>query len=162
MTLGVRLWFGLMTLLCAFITAVGLAPQVTGLWWPLAGLWAAAAWSSTGLSVWCAGCLTLLGLLTDYITGAPIGAWPLALLVAYGAGLVAWGLGSSLPAWAPDLLALAAALTAATFALMFASDVAGREAFWLDGILYDLLLTAGLYPLVRSILNPMRPRDFRR
>lgn len=186
MPIQLRIWFAILTLVCALISAVGMAPQTSGWWWPLPGLWAAAAWGALGLSVWCAGCLTLLGVLTDYLTGAPIGAWPLSLLAAYGASLLIWGVAAplvltemdasrrrraapgvwgliaSLPVLLVEAAALGVVLVASALTLAAASNLAGLETFWFDGVLYDLFATALLYPAARRVLTPQNARAYRR
>ncbi|MDZ4762143.1 MAG: hypothetical protein SGJ21_13845 [Alphaproteobacteria bacterium] len=157
-----RLWIVVQTALAWYITAFGLQPGLGGLWWPVAGLWAAVAWASFGLSVWAAGSLIVLGVLIDFMTEAPIGAWPLALLSAYGVALVAWDRSPPMPMIAAELVAVFGGMVAAGLALAAAGSVAGQTGFSRDGLLYDFLLTAALYPAVRFILIPASIRGARR
>lgn len=154
MSVLLRLWIVFLTALCAFITAFGMQPGFGGLWWPVAGLWAAAVLAPFGLSVWAAACLIVLGVLMDFMSEAPIGAWPLALLAAYGVALVAWDRSPPIPVWGAELVAVLGGLVAAGAALGLAGSVSGHVGFSRGAFTSDFLLTAALYPVVRFLLIP--------
>lgn len=162
MSLPWRLWLVLLTAGAAWLTAAGMQPGSGAMWWPIAGLWMAAAWAAFGLSVWAAGCLAVLGFLMDYMSEAPLGAWPLALLSAYGVALVAWDRTPPMPVIGAEVIAVAGGLVACWLALAAAGGISGHPAFARGGIVYDFLLTALLYPLIRFILIPASVRGARR
>jgi hypothetical protein len=162
LTLPWRLWLLILTAAAALSTAAGMQPGSGGSWWPIAGLWLAAAWASVGLSVWAAGCLTVLGLLMDFMSEAPIGAWPLALLSAYGVALVAWDRSPPVPVIAVEVVSVVGGIIVCWLALAAAGGIAGNPASARSGILTNFLLTALLYPLVRFILIPGSVRGARR
>lgn len=153
-----RLWIVWMTLLSAAVSVVSLQPSLAGTAWPVAGLWAAAAWAAVGLSVWAAGSLVLLGLFIDYVTDAPIGAWPFAFLCAYGVALVAWARVPPLPVIAAECVAVIGGLIAAALSLGIAGDIAGRSGFAPAGFMPDFIATALLYPLARFVYIPASVR----
>ena len=162
MTLPWRLWLLILTAAAALSTAAGMQPGSGGAWWPIAGLWLAAAWASVGLSVWAAGCLMVLGLLMDFMSEAPIGAWPLALLSAYGVALVAWDRSPPVPVIAVEVVSVVGGIIVCWLALAAAGGISGHPASARSGILYDFLFTALLYPLARFILIPGSVRGARR
>ncbi len=149
-----RIWIVWMALVSAAISVISLQPSLSTTAWPVAALWAAAAWASFGLSVWAAGALVLLGVFADFVTEAPLGAWPLALLCAYGVALVAWARVPPLPVVAAEAIAVIGGLIAAALALGLAGDIAGRSGFARGGFLADFLATALLYPLARFLYIP--------
>lgn len=162
MTFPWRLWVLLITLLCAFITAFGMQAGLVKTWWPVAGLWAAACWASFGLSVWAAGCLLVLGVLMDFMTESPIGAWSLALLSAYGVALVAWDRQPPVPVFIAEAVAVLGGMVAAALALMAAGGIAGYPGLSRAGFLPDFFVTILLYPVVRFVLIPGSIRGARR
>ncbi|MBI1359945.1 MAG: hypothetical protein GC155_06625 [Alphaproteobacteria bacterium] len=162
MTFPWRLWQLVLTAFAAFTTAAGMQPGWGGAWWPIAGLWLAASWASVGLSVWAAGCLLLLGLLMDFMSEAPIGAWPLALLCAYGVGLVAWDRSPPVPVIGAELVSVGGGIIACWLALAAAGGISGEPAFARTGVVYDFLITALLYPVARFVLIPASVRGARR
>jgi hypothetical protein len=162
MTWPWRVWVLLLTLLAAFTTAFGMQPGMGHMWWPIAGLWLTAGLASFGLSVWVAICLILLGVFMDFAGEAPIGAWPLALLSAYGVALVAWDRQPPVPVFMAEIVAVLGGLIAAGIALGLASMIARAEGFSRAGFLSDFLLTAALYPLVRFVIIPASIRVTRR
>jgi hypothetical protein len=153
-------------LLLAGLAFLKVNPAFSGWWWPVGGLWAAAAWAAIGLSLWSALWLVALGLVGDVLTEAPLGAWPLAFLAAYGAGLAAWRLFAPEDADRAQLnqrlaaegvaLVLGGALAVAALAL--AGGVSGRSGFASDAVIDDILLTAALYPIARFFLIPSQWR----
>jgi hypothetical protein len=164
MTFPWRVWVLLLTAAATYLTAFGLQAGMAGMWWPVAGLWLAATFASVGLSVWVAICLITLGIITDLMTEAPIGAWPLALLAAYSVALVAWDRQATtgLPIMMTEAVALLGGLVAAALALGAAGSIAGQPGFARDGLVYDFVVTAALYPLVRFVLIPASVRGARR
>jgi hypothetical protein len=157
-----RLWIVIMTVAAALVTGFGLRPGMTGQWWPVAGLWAAAVWASYGLSVWSAVALMLLGVMMDYMTEGPIGAWPLALLSAYGVGLVAWDRAPPIAGFIAEGITVIGGMIAAGLALWIAGSISGQAGFWRDGFFYDFLLTALLYPAARFAFVVADPKEQRR
>ncbi len=164
MTWPWRVWVVAMTLLAGLITTFGMQPGMSGLWWPVAGIWLATGLASFGLSVWGAINLVALGVFMDYTGEAPIGAWPLALLSAYGVALVAWDrhATSGVPVLVAEIVAVAGGLIAAAIALGAASGIAGLPGFSRAGFMTDFLMTAALYPLVRFVIVPASIRVARR
>lgn len=158
-----RIWIAIGAVLAFLFSTLGALPQMQALpfpltgFWPIAGLWAALAWSGLGMSVWAALCLVCVGVGQDFLHDAPLGAWPLALLGAYGVGLVAPRLtqvGVSLVA--AETLALVGGILAAALLLAMAGDIAGGAdvidfQFW-----GDLVLTGGLYFVVQPLFAPRR------
>lgn len=155
-----RLWIGVATLFAGWFTSFGYSPGMPS-WWPIAGLWAAAAWASYGLSVWVAGCLLLLGLFTDFMSEAPVGSWALAFLSAYGVALLAWDRAPPLAGFIAEIIAVVGGMIAAGFALALAGAVSGSVGFWRDGFFYDFLLTALLYPAARFVLTVAHEKEVR-
>ena len=98
----------------------------------------------------------------DFMSDAPLGAWPLALLCAYGVALVAWDRSPPVPVIAVEIVSVAGGVVACWLALAAAGGISGHPASSRFGILYDFLLTALLYPLVRFILIPGSVRGARR
>ena len=162
MTWPWRVWVLLLTLLAAFITVFGMQVGMADMWWPIAGFWLAAGLASFGLSVWVAICLILLGVFMDFTGEAPLGAWPLALLSAYGVALVAWDRQPPVPVFMAEIVAVAGGLIAAGMALGIASGLAGVQGFSRAGFMSDFLLTAALYPLARFVIIPASIRVARR
>jgi hypothetical protein len=149
-----RLWVLLITLLCAAISAFGLQPGYGGMPWPVAALWAAAAFAAFGLSVWVAFCLIVLGVLMDFMTEAPIGAWPLAILSAYGVALVAWDRQPPVSVWAAEAISVIGGMIAAAVALWAAGAIARHVGFSRAGFMGDFIVTAITYLVVRFVLLP--------
>jgi hypothetical protein len=162
MTPSWRLWVIFHVLVAAAITVLGMQPQWTGVWWPVAGLWLAVTWASFGLSVWAATWLLVLGVMMDLMTEAPLGAWPLALVSAYGVALVVWDRQPPISVLAAEMVSGVAGLVAAALALGAASGIAGQAGFSRSALMGDFLMTALLYPLVRFILIPKSIRAARR
>lgn len=162
MNVLLRMWVVLLIAMCGLLWTFGLQPSMSGMWWPVAGLWAAAALAPYGLSVWVAGWLIVLGVVMDFMSEAPIGAWPLALLAAYGVALVAWDRQPPVPVPVVEAVAVIGGLLTAGLALGAASGVSGHAGFSRAGILGDFILTAALYPVVRFVLIPASIRTARR
>jgi hypothetical protein len=164
MTWPWRVWVLLMMLLGAAVTVFGMQRGMGAAWWPVAGLWLAAGLASFGLSIWVAICLVLLGVFLDFAGEAPIGAWPLALLFAYGVALVAWDrqATSGLPVFMAEIIAVVGGLIAAGVALNIASGVAGHAGFAGDRFMADFLMTGLLYPLARFGIVPASIRKAKR
>ncbi len=162
MTWPWRVWVLLLTLLAGFTTAFGMQKGMADVWWPIAGFWLAAGLASFGLSVWVAICLILLGVYMDFLGEAPVGAWPLALLCAYGVALIAWDRQPPVPVVAAESVAVLGGLIAAGVALGLAGGVAGVPGFSRAGFMTDFLMTAALYPLVRFVIVPAGIRGAKR
>lgn len=162
MSLPWRIWVLLLTLVSCFVSVFGMQPLLGDYWWPVAGLWLAAGLASYGLSVWAAVCLLFNGVVLDLMTDAPIGAWPLAFLLAYGVGVVAWDRHPPVSRFVVEFFAVVGGLIAASGALGLAAGVAGYEGFSRAGFFTDFLITAALYPVVRYLLVPSDLREARR
>lgn len=158
MNAQLRLWVVFLAVLCALVTGFGMQPGFGSLPWPIAGLWAAAVLAPYGLSVWSAGWLLLVGIAMDYMTEAPLGAWPLALISAYGVALVAWDRSPPLPVWGAEAVSVLGGMIAAIVALGLAGAVSGHAGFSRANLMSDFLATALLYLPVRFLLIP---RDIR-
>ncbi len=162
MNLPWRLWvFGLM-LLAILFAGFGALPKLGGDWWPVAGIWLAATLAAYGLSVWTAMCLLTLGLATDLMTDAPLGAWPLAFLMAYVVAAIAWEQYPPLNRYIVEGLALVGGMVAVAIALGLAAGLAGYTGFSRTGLLTDFAATFLLYPVVRLFLLPKEVREVRR
>lgn len=139
---------------------VGLIPQIqtlpfplTGVW-PIAGLWAAIAWSGKSMSVFAAITLIIVGIFQDYLYEAPIGAWPLAFLGAYGVGLIGHQIMRVMSAsLSMHVLTTAASLVAALIALAIAGDIAGGAHVVEQTLVANLVATGGLYFLMTPIFR---------
>jgi len=164
MTWPWRVWVLLWAMIAGFVTAFGTQPGMGGAWWPIAGLWLAAGFASFGLSIWVAICLTVLGMFMDFLGEAPIGAWPVALLSAYGVALVAWDrqATSGVSIAVAEVIAVVGGLIAAGVMLGVAASVAGHPGFSRSAFMTDFFLTAALYPLVRYLIVPASIREARR
>ena len=164
MTWPWRVWVIMMTLIAGMITAFGMQPGMASIWWPVAGMWLAAGFASFGLSVWVALNLVVLGVFMDYMGEAPLGAWPLALLCAYGVALVAWDrhATSGVPVLVSEVVAVSGGLIAAAIALGMAAGIAGLPGFSRAGFMTDFLMTALSYPFVRFVIVPASIRVARR
>jgi hypothetical protein len=161
-TLPWRLWVLLLTVLAGLTSAFGMQAGMAGAWWPIAGLWLAAGLASFGLSVWVAICLMLLGIAMDFMGEAPIGAWSLALLAAYGVALVAWDRQPPIPVVGAEIIAMIGGFIAASVALGIAGSIAGHAGFARGSLMADFFMTALLYPLVRFVIVPASIRVARR
>lgn len=157
-----RIWVLFLTGLAILVTAFGMQPALGGYWWPVAGLWLAAGFAPYGLSIWAAICLLLNGVVVDLMTDAPIGAWPLAFLLAYGVGVFAWDRHPPVSRIVVEFFAVVGGLIAAALALGLAAGVAGYEGFSRAGFMTDFVITAALYPIVRYLLIPSDLRGARR
>jgi len=157
-----RIWVLVLVVIAGLTTAFGMRAGMVAMWWPISGLWLAAGLAAFGLSVWVAGCLTLLGLVMDYMGEAPIGSWPLALLSAYGVALVAWDRQPPIPVAFAEAIAVGGGLVAASIALGVAASIAGEPGFARGALTGDFIMTALLYPLVRFVILPASIRVARR
>jgi hypothetical protein len=157
-----RIWVFLLTALAAFVTAFGMKVGMASAWWPITGLWLAAGLASFGLSVWVAGCLMLLGIVMDFMGEAPIGAWPLALLCAYGVALIAWDRQPPIPVVGAEIIAVGGGFVVVSIALGIAGSIAGHPGFSRSALMGDFIMTALLYPLARFIIIPASIRVARR
>lgn len=157
-----RIWVIFLSVLAILVTAFGMQPALENVWWPVAGLWLAAGLASYGLSVWAAICLMMTGVVLDLMTDAPIGAWPLAFLLAYGVGVFAWDRHPPVSRLVVETAAVIGGLLVAAAALGLAAGIAGYEGFARAGFLTDFLMTALLYPIVRYLLVPSDLRESRR
>lgn len=162
MTTAWRLWVLILVVLAALATAFGMRVGLGAVWWPIAGLWLAAGLAAFGLSVWVAGCLIMLGIVTDYMGEAPIGSWPLALLCAYGVALIAWDRQPPISVVGAEAIALIGGFIAASLALGVAGSIAGHPGFARGALTGDFIMTAILYPLVRFVILPASIRVARR
>jgi hypothetical protein len=157
-----RLWVLVLVVLAGLTTAFGMKAGMVAVWWPIAGLWLATGLASFGLSVWVAGCLLMLGLSMDFMHDAPIGAWPLAFLSAYGVALVAWDRQPPIPVVFAEAIALIGGFIAASIALGVAASIAGEPGFSRGALTGDFIMTALLWPLVRFVVLPASIRVARR
>jgi hypothetical protein len=157
-----RIWVLVLVVLAGLVTAFGMRAGMVSFWWPIPGLWLAAGLAAFGLSVWVAGCLTMLGLVMDYMGEAPIGAWPLALLAAYGVAVIAWDRQPPIPVVFAESIAVVGGFIAVSIALGIAAGVAGETGFARGALTGDFIMTALLYPLVRFVILPASIRVARR
>lgn len=157
-----RIWVLLFAGAAILLTAVGMQPRFAGAWWPISGLWLAVGFASFGLSVWVGATLLALGVVMDLMTEAPLGAWSLALLSAYGVALVAWDRQPPISVYAAETIAVIGGMIAASLALSAAGGIAGFPGLDRSGLLADFIITAMLYPAVRFILIPRSIRAARR
>lgn len=157
-----RIWVLLLVIVAGLTTAFGMHVGMVTMWWPIAGLWLAAGLASFGLSVWVAGCLIMLGLAMDYMGEAPLGAWPLALLCAYGVALVAWDRQPPIPVVGAEVIAVGGGFVAALIALGIAGSIAGHPGFARGALTGDFIMTALLYPIARFVILPASIRVARR
>jgi hypothetical protein len=162
MTLPWRVWVLALACLAALWTAFGMRTGMYAVMWPIAGLWLAAFFAPFGLSVWAAAVLTLLGLSMDLMTEAPVGAWALALLSAYGVGLVAWDRQPPLSVPAAEAVTVIAGMVAVYVTLAAAGGISGQTGFSLRALLPDFFVTALLYPVLRFVFLPVTIREGRR
>ena len=153
-----RIFIG--SILVLFVSTLGPALRtvnwpypLTGLW-PVAGLWADIAWSGGYMSVRAALALVFLGLYQDFLHEAPLGAWPLAFLSAYAAGMSAHKL---LPARNDYMTAVVFALiigfVGAFIGLVVARGVSDSPAVLSRDLISDMVLTGMLYFLARPLLS---------
>ncbi len=162
MTAAWRIWVLLLVIVAGLTTAMGMTAGFGGLWWPIAGLWLAAGLACFGLSVWVAGLLIMLGVAMDLLGEAPIGAWPLALLAAYGVALVAWDRQPPIPVLLAEAIAVLGGFIAAVIALGVAGSIAGHAGFARHALNGDFIVTALLWPLIRLAILPASIRVARR
>lgn len=162
MTAAWRIWVLLLVILAGLTTAIGMTAGYGGIWWPVAGLWLAAGLACFGLSVWVAALLIMLGVAMDLLGEAPVGAWPLALLSAYGVALVAWDRQPPIPVVAAEAIAVIGGLFAAAIALSVAASIAGHPGFARDALNGDFIMTVVLWPLMRLVILPASIRVARR
>lgn len=162
MTTAWRLWVLVLVVLAGLTTAFGMRAGMVAVWWPIAGLWLAAGLASFGLSVWVAGCLLMLGLSMDFMGDAPIGAWPLALIAAYGVALVAWDRQPPIPVVGAEAISVLGGFIVASIALGIAGSIAAHPGFARSALTGDFIMTAILWPLVRYVILPGSIRSARR
>lgn len=162
MTAAWRIWVLLLVILAGLTTAFGMTAGFGGLWWPIAGLWLAAGLACFGLSVWVAGLLIMLGVAMDLAGEAPVGAWPLALLSAYGVALVAWDRQPPIPVMIAEGVAVFGGFIAASISLGVAGSIAGHPGFARNALTGDFIMTAMLWPLARFVILPASIRVARR
>ncbi len=154
MSLPWRIWVVMIAALCIALTGIGMGTGMPLDLWPVAGLWMAAGFASVGLSVWIGSWLIVVGVAMDLMTEAPVGAWPLALICAYGVALAGWSRSPPMPVWVAEVIAVAGGMVVAALALGVAGGVSGHSGFSRSAFLYDFLVTALLYPAVRFVLVP--------
>lgn len=162
MTVAWRLWVLALTVIAAMVTVYGMHAGMSGAWWPVAALWLTTAFASFGLSIWVAGNLILLGLVMDYMGEAPIGAWPLALLAAYGVALIAWDRQPPIRVISAEIISLVGGFIVVSLALAVAGSIAGHPGFARNALTGDFIMTALLYPVVRFLILPASIRVARR
>ena len=152
-----RIWVLLLVVLAGLTTAFGMHAGMVTLWWPIAGLWLAAGLAAFGLSVWVAGCLIMLGIAMDYMGEAPLGAWPLALLCAYGVALIAWDRQPPIPVVGAEAIAVIGGFIAASLSLRFDASSAGDPRLTRGHLTGDVLLNALLLSNLPFGILPARP-----
>ncbi len=149
------------TLVALTVSTLGMSPVIqllpwpaTGLW-PIAGAWAAAAWSSRGVSLRAIFAIAGIGLYQDFLHDAPLGAWSLALLSLYGVGLVAHRVFNSVAdRFIAEFVTIIVGLVVCAVMLAAAGDIAGGASVLYASLWADLSLTGGLYLLVRPLFEP--------
>jgi hypothetical protein len=154
MSLPWRIWVVFVALGCIVLTGLGMGAAVPFGLWPVAGLWMAAGFASVGLSVWVAAWLIVVGVAMDLMSEAPVGAWPLALICAYGVALMGWSRTPPMPIWIAEAIAVLGGLVVAALALGVAGGVAGHQGFSRGAFMYDFMLTAVMYLGARLVLVP--------
>lgn len=162
MTTAWRLWVLVLVILAGLTAAFGMRAGMVTVWWPIAGLWLTAGLAAFGLSVWVAGCLLALGVAMDLMGDAPVGAWPLALLAAYGVALVAWDRQPPIPVVGAEAISVIGGILAAGIALNVAASIAGEPGFARGALTGDFIITAMLWPLIRFVILPASIRVARR
>jgi hypothetical protein len=162
MTLPWRVWVLALAVVAAMSTAFGMRPGMYAQMWPIAGLWLTAFVAPFGLSVWAAAVLTALGLAMDLMTEAPVGAWALALLSAYGVGLIAWDRQPPLSVPTVEAITVIGGAVAIYVALTAAGGIAGQTGFSAAALIPDFFITALLYPALRFVFLPVSIREGRR
>lgn len=106
------------------------------------------------MSVFAAISLTIVGFFQDYLYEAPLGAWPLAFLAAYGVGLIGHQVMRVMSAsLSMHLLTTAACTIAALFTLAIAGDIAGGSHVIEQNLIANLIASGGLYFLVAPIFR---------
>ena len=162
-----RLFLG--SLFCIWVTAQG-ASMPTALFpfpftnaWPIAGLWAAVAWSGSERSMRSVLALAGLGLFQDFINEAPLGAWVICFLFCNLAGLAVHRVfranNDRMMAYS---LALLVGLCVGLFALLVASTAAGGIPIDLRLAAVDFAITAALYFMVRPLFYVSRSLETER
>ncbi|MEZ5937819.1 MAG: hypothetical protein R3C52_06320 [Hyphomonadaceae bacterium] len=156
-----RAWVVVLIVGAVVVSGFGMGVGKSNDPWPIAGLWVAALLAPYGLSVWVAICLTVLGVSMDFMTEAPLGAWPLALLAAYGVALLAWEQYPPYPLWLMETIAVIGGMVAAGIALATAASISENSGFAWGPLLQDFAMTGVLYIALRFFLLPASVREQR-
>jgi len=144
--------------LLSFLLSVPLTVAGFGLPEPVLAVGLAFAWASIRPSVAAPVVLLLLGLFLDLLWGAPLGLWPLSLLLTYGAVAGARPLMAGqgyVATWAWYLAAVAVALGSAY--LFTTMDARVRPHIW--AVLSQALVTGLLYPVVARLVDQFEDVD---
>ncbi|ACT58185.1 hypothetical protein [Hirschia baltica] len=123
--------------------------------WPIAVLLYALSTVRLGMSIWAAVLIVFVGLFQDFICEAPLGAWALAGLCGYGAGLVARGSFRAMSASIPvEFVSIIIGSIAGLMGLSLAGDIAGGAQVIDLSLVGDLIWTLGLYYLLSPLFAP--------
>jgi rod shape-determining protein MreD len=144
--------------LITFLLTVPVRVAGLGLPEPVLGLGLAFAWALIRPSLFAPIVLLVLGLFLDLLWGAPMGLWPLSLLLAYGAVAGARPLmaGQGYAAtWAWYVAIVAIGLGAVY--LFTTLDARVRPHLW--AVLSQALVTALLYPAVAWLIDQFEDVD---
>ena len=156
-------WIGLPALAAMLATVVLAAPFRlfgVGLPEPVFPLALAFAWAVIRPSILGPLALFVLGLFHDLFWGGPLGLWALALIAAYGLALSGRSLmagqgGAVMVAWYAAACCLSLGVVYA-----FATMVA-HEAPNLLAVIWQLVWTVGLYPVVYWLVDRFEDADIR-
>lgn len=156
-------WLGAPMLLSIGATVLLAAPLRVfgfGLPEPVFPMVLAFAWAVIRPSVLGPFALLLLGLFSDLFWGAPIGLWPLSLLICYFGALISRNLMAGQSSGV--LWGWYAALTAAAFACAYAVTVivSGNKP-GLGATALQLIVTAALYPIANYLIERFEDADVR-
>lgn len=156
-------WLGVPALLAIGATVVFAAPLrvlTLALPEPIFPLVLAFAWAIIRPSILGPVLLVLVGAFLDLFAGAPLGLWPISLLVAYGVALVGRTLmvGQETEVMAVYYGASSAAAFASAYVLV---AIAGRGQPNLIALMWQYAATLALFPFVLMLRNRFRDADIR-
>lgn len=156
-------WLGVPALLAIAATVVIAAPL--RIFWlalpePIFPLVLAFAWAIIRPSILGPFMLVLVGVFLDLFSGAPLGLWPISLLVAYAVALVGRAL---MVGQETEVMAVYyGAATAAAFACAYLLvAIAGRGQPNLIALMWQYAATLALFPFVLMLRNRFRDADIR-
>lgn len=156
-------WLGVPALLAIAATVVIAAPLrvfTLALPEPIFPMVLAFGWAIIRPSLLGPFLLVLVGLFLDLFAGAPLGLWPISLLIAYGVALIGRTL---MVGQETEVMAFYyAASTAAAFVSAYVLvAIAGRGQPNLIAVMWQFAATIALFPLVLMLRNRFRDADIR-